>query len=94
MTLDTPVPAARAVVEDERDAVTAKLRAYDAFTDRVRDVPTGGTGGEAPGPVGSTLAATTRRGGVPRSVRRSTRRSERPRASTTARRSSRRWRPN
>jgi hypothetical protein len=63
VTLDTPVPAARTVVDDERDAVTAKLRAYDAFVDRVRDAPTGGTGGEAPGPVGPTLAATTRRDG-------------------------------
>jgi hypothetical protein len=63
VTLQTPVPAAKTRVAAEREAVAAKLRAYEAFVDRVRDVPTGGTGGEAPGSVGSTLAATTRRGG-------------------------------
>ncbi|WP_251342993.1 DUF7260 family protein [Haloplanus halophilus] len=69
MTVETHVPAARERVADEREAVRAKLAAYDDFVDRVRDVSTGGTGGEAPSSVGTTLAATTRQRGGCAAVR-------------------------
>ena len=63
MTAETHVPAASERVADEREAVAAKLTAYDTFVERLRDVSTDGVGGDAPGPVGTTLATTQQGGG-------------------------------
>ncbi|MFD1635017.1 DUF7260 family protein [Haloplanus ruber] len=63
MTVETHVPAASARVAAEREAVAAKLTAYDSFVERLRDVSTDGVGGDAPGPVGTTLATTQQGGG-------------------------------
>jgi DNA-binding ferritin-like protein len=66
---ETHVPAARERVDAEQVTVDAKVAAYETFVDRVRDVATDAGGGEAPGPVGTTLAATTRRSGGAAAVR-------------------------
>jgi hypothetical protein len=63
MTAETHTPAARERVATERDAVAAKLSAYDDFLARLRDVSTDGVGGDAPKPAGTTLVTTRRAGG-------------------------------
>jgi len=63
VTVDTRIPPALERARSERSVVDAKLNAYDAFVDRVRDVTTEAASGGASTPAGTTLATGTNRGG-------------------------------